>query len=220
MDISAYLDQLPFLKYATDEELKIITQYAYHLSFSKGEVLHARSQAECLGVALVLTGSFCVSMISDEGKQVILYRLDPGEVSIFTARCMLGMLSYEVMVEGESNGTALVIPASALNVIVKNVMIEKEMYKLALQRCSIIMHTLERIMFCRVDKRLAQCLLLEAEKHGTNRLNLTHEQLARDISSAREVVSRTLAKFSREGLIRMCRGTIIISDPEGLALYK
>jgi len=220
MELNAYLNQLPFAAAATEDEMKLVAQYAYQISFGKGEVVHTRSQTECLGAVLVLSGSLCASMISDEGKQIMLYRLEPGETCIFTARCVLNLLSYEAVVEGEVEGTALVVPISALDVLMKNVWIENAMNRLALQRCSQIMRSLERVLFNRVDKRLAQCLLMEAEKHGSAEIRLTHEQLARDISSAREVVSRALARFAKEGLIQVCRGMIVIQDEEGLKAYK
>lgn len=220
MDIMACLMKMPFASCATEDELRIMAQHAYQLSFVKGEVVHTRSQAECLGAVVVLSGSLCASMISDEGKQIMLYRLEPGETCIFTARCVLNLLSYEAVVEGETDGTALVVPVSALNTVIKNMKVENAINRLALQRCSQIMRSLERVLFNRVDKRLAQSLLLAAEKHGSLEVHLTHEQLARDISSAREVVSRTLARFSKEGLIQVCRGLIVIQDPEGLKEYK
>lgn len=220
MDISAQLQKLPFASFATEEEMRIAAQYAYLMSFSKGEVVHARSQGDCLGAVMVLSGSLCASMISDDGRQIMLYRLQKGETCVFSAQCVLNLLSYEAVVEGEEDGTALVVPVIALSVIMKNVHVQNAMNRLALKRCSQIMHSLESVLFSRVDKRLAQCLVREAEKHGKMEVHLTHEQLARDISSAREVVSRTLSHFTREGLIQVGRGTIIILDPEGLRAYK
>lgn len=220
MDIAAHLHKFPFAALATEDEMKMAAQYAYLMSFGKGEVVHTKSQSECLGAVLVLSGSLCASMISDEGRQIMLYRLEAGECCVFTARCVLNLLTYEAMVEGEEDGMALVLPVTALNILLKNLHVQNAMGQLALQRCSQIMRSLERMLFNRVDKRLAQCLIQQAEKHGKMEVHLTHEQLARDISSAREVVSRTLSKFAREGLIQVGRGAIIILDLKGLKAYK
>ena len=220
MELTKYLHQMPFASVATAEEMKIAAHHAHLISFGKGEVVHTRSQTECLGMVMVLSGSLAASMISDDGKQILLYRLEAGEVCSFTARCVLNLLSYEAVVEGETEGTALVIPVSALEILMKNVLVENAMMHLALKRCSQIMCALERVLFNRVDKRLAQCLLLEAEKKGKWEVHLTHEQLAREISSAREVVSRNLSLFCQKGLISMSRGIILILDPNGLKEYK
>lgn len=216
MDISRYIKQMFFAPFATEDEIKLAIQHAYILSFSKGEVVHTRSQTECLGAVLVISGVLCASMMSDEGKQIMLYRLEAGDTCAFTAQCVLHLLSYETVVEGETDGTVLVVPASVLEILKKNILVENAMYSLALQRCSQIMRSLERVLFNRVDKRLAQCLIAEAEKNGKWEVHLTHEQLAQEVSSAREVVSRNLSQFCKKGLIRMGRATILILDPEGL----
>ena len=219
MEISAYIKQLPFASVATEEELHLMNQSAYITSFSKGEVIHARSQAECLGLVLVVSGSLCASMMSDEGKQILLYRLGPGEMCVFMAGCVLNFLSYESVVEGEKAGSILVIPTAVTERLMQNMQVENKMNRLALRRCSQIMGSLERVLFARVDKRLASCLLQEAEQHGGKEVRLTHEQLARDISSARGVVSRMLGKFAAEGLISLHRGMIVIEDEKRLREY-
>lgn len=219
MEISAYIRQLPFASVATEEELQLVAQSAYITHFAKGEVVHTRSQAECLGLVLVLSGSLCASMISDEGKQILLYRLEPGEMCVFMARCVLNLLSYDAVVEGEKAGSILVIPPTVTERLMKNMRVENAMSRLALTRCSQIMRALERVLFARVDKRLASCLLQEAEHWGGREVKLTHEQLARDISSAREVVSRVLGKFAADGLISLHRGLIVIENPEGLKSF-
>lgn len=220
MQISSYLKKMPFILHATEEEMNAAAQQAYITHFHKGEVVHARAQAECLGAVLVLSGSLCASMISDEGRQILLYRLEEGDSCVFTARCILNMLSYDAVVEGESDGTMLVVPVEMVNQLMKNIRVENAMQRLAIQRCAQIMCALERVLFTPVDKRLALRLLQAAEKKGGWKLSLTHEQLARDISTAREVVSRTLGKFVRARLIEVCRGQIQIIDPEGLKNYN
>jgi len=216
VEITAYLKQIPFTALATEEEFQLMAQSAYITTFAKGEVVHTRSQTECLGLVLVISGSLCASMISDEGKQILLYRLSRGEMCLFMARCVLNLLSYDAVVEGEKAGSMLVIPKAATERVMQNILVENAMNRLALQRCSQIMGALERVLFARVDKRLASCLLQEAESRGGREVKLTHEQLARDISSAREVVSRVLGKFAADGLISLHRGLIVIEDPDRL----
>lgn len=216
MELSACFSKLPFAPYATEEEMRLAAQYAYTASFTKGEVVHTRSQAEVLGLALVTAGSLCASMISDEGKQILLYRLEPGDSCVFTSGCVLNLLNYDTMVEAVTPGTMLVIPETALRRLTQNPRIENALSRLALNRCAQIMRVLERMLFTRVDKRLAAYLLQEMERSGQREVRQTHEQLARDISSVREVVSRTLARFAREGLISLHRGMIRVEQPQRL----
>ena len=216
MNIRTYIGQLPFAEYLSEEEKQLIEQYATIVPFTKGEVVHTKSQRECLGMVLVISGMLSVSMISDEGKQLLLYRLSPGETCVFTARCILNLLTYESVVEGEKSGSLLVIPKAALEQLLLNIRIENAMSKLAVQRCGQIMGALERVLFVRVDKRLVSLLLQESHRLGSREIHLTHEQLARDISSVREVVSRMLGKFAAEGLISLRRGAVIIENREGL----
>lgn len=220
MDLKPYLSRLPLAHCATEEELQLAAQYAYIASFARGEVIHTRSQTECPGMVLVLTGALCASMISDEGKQILLYRLSPGDTCVFTARCILNLLSSDTVVEGETAGTMLVIPVSVLQRLMQNVRVENALRGLALTRSSQIMGALERLLFTRVDKRLAMHLLQEAERTGGREIHLTHEQLARDISTAREVVSRTLQIFARDGMISLYRGVVRIERPDLLRTVK
>ena len=219
MEIGAYLKRLPFASVLTEEEVQLIKQSAYLRPFSQREVLHARSQTECLGLVMVLSGSLCASMMSDEGKQIQLYRLSQGEVCVFMARCVLNFLSYESVVEGEKAGTVLVIPTTAVERLMQNMRVENILNRMALQRCTQIMNALERVLFTRVDKRLISYLLQEAEKKQSRELRLTHEQLARDISSAREVVSRLLGQLSAKGLVSLGRGQINLENIEAMKEY-
>ena len=219
MEIGAYLKRLPFVSVLTDEELQMMTQSAFLRPFSKGEVLHARSQTECLGLVMVLSGSLCASMMSDEGKQIQLYRIGSGEMCVFMARCVLNYLSYETVVEGEKAGTVLVVPTAVIERLMQNMRVENIMNRMALQRCTQIMNALERVLFTRVDKRMIAYLLQESEKRQSRELRLTHEQLARDISSAREVVSRLLGQLSAKGLVSLGRGQIILENIEAMKEY-
>lgn len=220
METALHLERLPFSAVLNEKEKRLLTQAAYYLSFARGEVVHTRSQADCLGLVILLSGSLCASMMSDEGKQIMLYRVQAGETCVFGADCALNLLSYEAVVEGEVAGNAMVIPLAALTVLQKNPQVQSAINLLTVQRSVQIINSLERMLFSRVDKRLAHCLLREAERQGKTDIKLTHEQLARDISSAREVVSRVLAKFSKEGLVKGGRGKITILDLNGLKAYQ
>ena len=99
---------------------------------------------------------------------------------------------------------------------VRNILLENYCLKLAGIRMSQVIWTLEQILFMSMDRRLAQFLLEETDKIGDDNIKLTHEQIARYIGSAREVVSRMLKYFEQEGLVRIARGNITLLDKEGL----
>lgn len=119
--------------------------------------------------------------------------------------------------EAEEDTEALLIPSAQYQKLIKqNIYAENFTYSLVIDRFSNVMWAMEQLLFMRFDKRLAIFLLDELSKTGNPRINLTHEQIAKYMGSAREVVSRMLKYFAKEGMIEMSRGGIRILDKEKL----
>ena len=114
-----------------------------------------------------------------------------------------------------------VIPANVIAVLKEqNLHVRCFLYELATKRFSDVMWAMQQIMFKGLDRRLADFLLAEAERTGSDTIRMTHEQIAQHISSAREAVARMLKSFSEDGLVELKRGAITLRDTEGLNHLK
>lgn len=182
------------------------------IKYEKGTCLSG-SDDSCAGVFLIRSGTLRVYMLSEDGKDLTLFRLNPGEICILSASCVLKLIRFEVLIEVETECRILVANANFFSdLAARNVWVENFSYKVAAERFSDVMEAIQRIFFLSVDKRLANFLLEEIERNNTNVVPVTHEQIARYIGSAREVVSRTLKSFYVLGAVELSRGGIKIVD--------
>lgn len=156
-------------------------------------------------------------MLSDEGKEITLFRIEKGEVCILSSSCVLNTISFDVHLCAETNCEIIHISAQAFQKIVSsNIYAECFTYKLATERFSLVMWTMEQVLFTSFDKRLAGFLLDESIATKSDVISHTHEEIAHYLGSAREVVSRMLKYFAKEGYVELKRGTVIIKDKQNL----
>ena len=203
---------LPFWNKINSNERDAIIRNISDIRYEKGTCLSG-SDDSCAGVFLVRSGTLRVYMLSEEGKDLTLFRLNPGDVCILSASCVLKMIRFEVLIEAESDCRILVINAGFFSELAeRNVWVENFSYKIAAERFSDVIEAIQRILFMSVDKRLANFLLEEMETRGSDVIAVTHEQIARYIGSAREVVSRTLKSFYVLGAVELSRNGVKIID--------
>ncbi len=203
---------LPFWNKINSNERDAIIDNISDIRYEKGTCLSG-SDDTCAGVFLVRSGTLRVYMLSEDGKDLTLFRLNPGDVCILSASCVLKMIRFEVLIEAETDCRILVINAGFFSELAeRNVWVENFSYKIAAERFSDVMEAIQRIFFMSVDKRLANFLLEEMETRGSDVIAVTHEQIARYIGSAREVVSRTLKSFYVLGAVELSRKGVKIID--------
>lgn len=206
-----YLDFYPKLSGAERDRL---WRSATKARFPKGGSVRSR-EAECLGVLLVHTGSLRAYIQSDDGREVTLYRLGPGEVCVLSASCVLNSLDFDVLIECDRDAEVFKFALGAFNeLMAENVWVENFSYKSAVARFGDVMWAVEQILFMRFDARLAIYLLDESSKTGA--VEATHEEIAKYVGSAREVVSRMLKSFETQGLVALSRGSIRVTDRDAL----
>lgn len=211
--ISSHLDFWEHLKESEKEQLE---QRMVKVTYSKGLNLH-NSGTECLGIILIRTGSMRVYILSEDGREVTLYRLAEDEVCVMSASCVLNCITFDVHIDAESDMEAYLIPSMVFRKLnEENIYVQNFVYRNTVDRFSDVMWVMEQILFMSLDKRLAIFLLDEAAKTGADSVKMTQDQIARYIGSAREVVSRMLKNFQADGLIEQSRGTIRIVDKTGL----
>ena len=206
---------LPFFSKLGEDDREILIRSAVTARFKKGETVHDGSH--CTGVILLKSGSLRVYMLSEEGKEITLYRHFSGDVCMLSASCALDRITFDVFVDAEEDTDAVVIGGCAFAEVAERVP-EAKIFALecAVTGFSDVMWVFEQILFMSMDRRLAIFLCDEASKGEGDLIRLTHEQIAKYMGSAREVVSRMLKYFSGEGLVELTRGGVRILDKKRL----
>jgi len=206
----------PFWEALSAAERQRLAANTVPYRYGAGRNVHSASN-RCAGVLIVTAGELRTYMMSDDGREVTLYRLGEGGVCILSASCMLHNITFDVFIDAVRDTEVLVVGAAYFSgLIEQNIYAENFALKSAVDVFSQVMWTMEQILFMSFDKRLAIFLLDEAAKTGSAALYLTHEQIARYMGSAREVVSRMLKYFEREGIVRLSRGAVEIISKEQL----
>lgn len=214
-EISLVRSALPFFDRLSDDDRAVLLQSAISGHFDKGETVHDGTR--CTGVLLIRSGSLRVYMLSEEGREVTLYRLFAGDICILSASCALQNITFDVLVDAEEDTDLVVIGGCAFAEIAERIP-EVKIFALeyAVTNFSEVMWVFEQILFMSMDRRLAIFLYDEVTKSDTDTIKLTHEQIAKYMGSAREVVSRMLKYFAGEGIVEILRGGIHILDKKRL----
>lgn len=208
--------QLTFWEKLNDSEIDLIEKNISKVSYNKGYNLKSTG-SECLGVLLIKSGGLRVYILSEDGREITLYRLSPNDVCILSASCILNTITFDVHIEAEMDTGAYLINIGAFSKLSSaNVYVENFAYKNTIERFSDVMWAMEQILFMSFDKRLAIFLIDEMSKSNSTELHITQEQIAKYIGSAREVVSRMLKVFQSDGILEQKRGIIQIIDKEKL----
>lgn len=185
-------------------------------NYEKNTCIHSGSN-DCIGVILIKQGSLRVYILSEEGKEVTLYRLRDGDICILSASCILENVTFDVHIDAESDCDVLVTDSATYQQVCRqNMYAENFTNKLVIDAFSDVMWAMEQILFMSFDKRLAIFLMDESVRTQSDTLELTHEQIAKYIGSAREVVSRMLKYFATEGIVELYRGGVRLLDKKRL----
>ena len=212
---AVYKDVFPFWGSILEADREYLCQNSDIFTYPKGKNINDGS--ECSGVILVHTVSLRLYMLSDEGKDITLYRLHKGDMCMLSASCVLEAITFDVFVDAEEDSKCCVIsgPAFAL-VAERNPAVKIFALETAVGRFSDVMWVMQQILFMSMDKRLAIFLSDESARTGSDIITLTHGQIARYMGSAREVVSRMLKYFASEGIVEVLRGGVKILDKKRL----
>lgn len=209
MEIVKYI---PVWDKLTSTEQEMLVNAAQFKRVSKGTVLHSGAE-DCLGLLLIRTGQLRAYIISDEGREVTIYRLFDMDVCLLSASCMMQNIQFEITIEAEKDSEVWIIPTGTLKMLMEtSAVMANYANQLLASRFSEAMWLMEQIMWKSFDKRLADFLLIESILEQTSDLRITHEKIANHMGTAREVVTRMLKYFQSEGMVRLGRGVIEILD--------
>ncbi len=209
MEFSFYF---PIWNQLDDAQKKLLQQSAVFRQVRKGTVIHNGSE-NCTGLLLLGSGQLRAYILSDEGREITIYRLLAHDICLFSASCIMNSIQFEISVEAEKDTAFWIIPAD----IYKKLMLESAAVsnytnEVMATRFSDVMWLMEQVLWKSFDKRLAEFLLEESNLEGSLVLKTTHEAIGNHLGNPREVVTRMLRYFQSEGMVHLARGTIEITD--------
>lgn len=177
-------------------------------------VFSAGDEADSL--MLLVSGQVRVSHVSESGREIVLYRIRAGQSCVLTTACLMAREAYAAEGVAETEVEAVALPRVDFDALVaSSALFRSFVFSSYARRITELFEVIEDVAFQRVDIRLAQRLLHLAGESG--RVTATHQQLASELGTAREVISRQLQEFRRRGLVAAARGSLELTDREGLA---
>jgi len=205
---------LPILEHADPGLLREFQQKAFFARIPTGhDVFLVGDKVEA--IALLISGVVRVYKIGETGREITLYRFGNGQSCILTANAILSQKDFPAVATVEKEAEAIMIPADTFREWVRRHDLWREfVYDLLSERLSSVMEIVEEVAFRRMDARVAAFLLENSRKADS--IQVTHQKIAAELGSSREVISRILEDFSAGGLISVSRGTIVVIDREGL----
>ena len=213
MELEEYF---PFWGKLTEEEQRQLKDSVSLRRYARGDRVYG-GETGCTGLILPVSGQLRAFLLTDEGKEVTLYRLFSRDMCLFSASCIMRGIQFDVQVEAERDTEAIYIPAGVYQQLMEgSAAVANYTNELMAERFSDVMWLMDQILSKKLDSRLAAFLVEESRLEESDTIRLTHEQIARHLGSAREVVTRMLKYFQTEGLVRLSRGGVELVCRPGL----
>ena len=213
MEFSQYFPIWNKLTRAQQERLTSVTDLQ---KIKKGTVIHDGSP-ECKGMVVVKSGQLRAYLLNDEGREITITRFFEMDICLFSASCVMPNMMFDVFIEAEKDTEIWVIPACLYqNLMDESLPLSTYSRDLITNHFSEVMWLMEQIMWRSFDKRLAGFLVEESRIDETDSLKITHEKIAAHMGTAREVVTRMLRWFQSEGMVKLTRGTVELTDKKAL----
>lgn len=197
------------------ESARLLDGAARMVTVPAGTVLF-QDGSECSSYVLVVDGSIRVQKVSEGGREIVLYRVEAGQSCVLTTNCLIAHEDYAAQGIAETEVRALVLPAATFRALLaKSEPFRDFVFSAYAARIADLLMLIEEVAFGRIDVRLAGWLGARADKGGE--IRATHQDIATELGTAREVISRQLKEFERRGWVALGRGRIMVTDGDGLA---
>jgi len=209
---------LPVLKFADAALIREFKQEAFFARIPSGQDVFLEGD-RVEAIALLISGVVRVYKIGETGREITLYRFGNGSSCILTANAILSQRTFPAVATVEQDAEAVMIPGNVFKDWVQRYDSWREfVFDLLSQRLSTVMEIVEEVAFRRMDRRVAALLLKQAKNN--NPLKITHQEIAAELGSSREVISRLLEDFVSDGSIRSGRGMVEVLDFELLESHS
>ena len=207
-----FKDHFPIWNKLTPDQQKALDASVVSRKVKKGTIIHNGS-LECTGILLVKSGQLRAYFLSDEGREITLYRMFDMDICALSAACIFSSMQFEVTISAEKDSEVYIIPPYVYKAIMnESAAVANYTCEIMANRFTEVMWLVEQIMWKSLDKRVAKFLLEEASIEGSNQIRITHETIANHLGSHREVITRMLRYFQSENVVRLTRGAVEITD--------
>jgi CRP/FNR family transcriptional regulator len=208
---------LPFLRTADPQVIRDFNDFAYYAKIPAGRQIFAEGD-QVDGIALLMSGVVRVYKLGQTGREITLYRFGEGESCVITANAILNHQDFPAIATIERDAEAVIIPAEMFSDWVRRYDPWRDfVFNLVSERLVSVMEIVDEVAFQRMDRRVASFLLKRSQIH--NPIRITHQEIANEIGSSREVISRLLEDFAQREIVRLSRGEIKLRDFEALESY-
>ncbi len=207
MAINDFLKAFPDFRTIAHGKLQEVLSVSSRKKVHAGTQLYREGDA-CSAIAFVLSGDIRVFKIGQTGREITLYEIGPGETCILNASCILSGKSYPANAVTLTETEVLLIPSPAFqSMMAASEQMRQFVFAIMSQRMTAVMELVEEVAFGRMDQRIMDYLV---EKSGNGQLETTHQKIANDLGTSREVVSRLLKDFERKQQIKISRNSITL----------
>lgn len=211
--IMEFQSYFPIWAQLQDAQQKKILNTLTSRTVKKGTVLHDGSA--CTGLFLVKSGQLRAYILSEEGREITVYRLFDRDLCLLSAPCMMPSIQFDITIEAEKDTEVWFIPVTVYHsIMAESAPLANFTNEIMATRFSDVMWLIEQILWKSLDKRVAAFLFEETIIENSNILKITHETIANHLGSHREVITRMLKYFQNEGMVKLSRATIEITDPK------
>ncbi len=212
MDLSTYF---PIWNKLNTTEQQAISANARDRHYKKGDLIH--TDGDCMGLILIKSGQLRAYTVSEDGREITMYRLFERDICLFSASCIMRSIQFDISISAEKDTDVILIPAELYqNIMQASAPLANYTNEIMASRFSDVMWLIDRIMWKSFDKRLAEFLLNESNIEDSEILKITHEEIGNHMGNPREVVTRMLKYFQTEGMVKLSRGTVEITDSQKL----
>ena len=213
----SFKEYFPVFNKLTPEEKDYLINSVSLKRIKKGTLVH-NGNDDCLGLLLIISGQLRAYILSEEGREITIFRLFSRDMCLFSASCMMKNIQFDITVTAEKDTEAWFIPVDIYKSLMENsAVIANYTNDIIGTRFTDVVWLIEQIMWKSFDKRLALFLKEESAIEGTERLEITHEKIASHLGTAREVVTRMLKYFQGEKVVSLSRGIVEITDMKKLS---
>lgn len=204
-----YFEMFGFYASMAEADKKLLRDTAMKKELSTGQIMTG-DNSRCNGVPLLVKGSLRMFRISDKGREVTLYRINEGEMCLLAAVCAMGDMQYDFSIEAEGDSTLLIISSDIFRQLFgRSEVFRTYVFNALAQKLIMSMETIEMLLFLSIEERILEYLKQKADSQGV--VKVTHENMAIDLGSSREVITRQLKKMAEKHLLRQERGKIILN---------
>lgn len=203
VDWTSSIPAMAVLEPATRDRLRALT---HPVSALEGTRIFSEGSA-CEAYLILLSGQLRVRKLGENGREIVLYRVEPGETCVVTTACLMAGTAYDAEGIAETDIQAQALPMVDFRALLaESATFRDFVFRAYGTRISDLLMLIEEVAFGRIDQRLATHLLERGR--GRNEIKITHQDLAMELGTAREVVSRQLKEFERQGWVSLARGQI------------